>query len=65
MEAKSASCLPILIGSGLSPENLKNYWKLADGFIIGSWIKEKGDWTCPVDIERAKKFIEQAKRLNG
>jgi hypothetical protein len=52
-----------LIGSGLTAENLKEYFKLADLFIVGSWLKHDGDWTNSPDPVRVKAFIEEFSRL--
>lgn len=42
MAAKGATRLPVLLGSGITPDNLARYWEAADGFIIGSYFKEGG-----------------------
>ncbi|HEX6036252.1 MAG TPA: BtpA/SgcQ family protein, partial [Anaerolineales bacterium] len=36
VKAKSVTKLPVLIGSGMTPENIQEYMALADGFIVGS-----------------------------
>lgn len=45
---RHATELPILIGSGIAPDNLADYAPFADGFIIGSAMKENGQWDAPV-----------------
>ncbi|HEY5915699.1 MAG TPA: BtpA/SgcQ family protein [Verrucomicrobiae bacterium] len=42
----------ILIGSGVSLDNIRDYLPLADGFIVGSSLKAKGNVTHPVDPGR-------------
>ena len=37
--------IPVAIGSGLTPENLPQYWPHADVFIVGSYIKSGGLWS--------------------
>ncbi|MPW39120.1 BtpA/SgcQ family protein [Thermococcus sp. 101 C5] len=61
--AKELSNVPVLIGSGTTYENLLTLWKYADGFIVGTWIKENGDTKKDIDIERAKKLVELAEKL--
>lgn len=61
--ALSASSLPIVIGSGITPENLPLFWEMADGFIVGSWIKEGGKWNNPVDPDRAQALMKAASHL--
>jgi uncharacterized protein len=45
--------LPVFVGSGLTPRNLAAY-PLADGFIVGSFVKQGGVWSNPLDGERAQ-----------
>ena len=52
--------VPVLIGSGISPENAADY-ACADGFIVGSYFKEKGDWRnelCPLRIDEMCKAMQ-------
>ncbi len=44
--------VPTLVGSGVTASNVAGY-AAADAMIVGSWIKRDGDWTNPVDPERA------------
>ncbi len=55
--------IPILIGSGITPTNLPHYWKLANGFIVGSCLKEDGYWGNPVDRMRVRNFMAMVQRL--
>jgi len=58
------SCdLPILIGSGITIDNIESYWNLADGFIIGSHFKEKGEWQNPVSADRVQTFMNSVNKL--
>jgi len=52
-----------LVGSGLTCENVKEYFNLADLFIVGSWLKHDGDWTKSPDPVRVKSFIEEFAKL--
>jgi hypothetical protein len=45
--------VPVLVGSGLTPENLAAY-PLVDGFIVGSFVKQDGLWSNPLDGERTR-----------
>ncbi|MGC8599847.1 MAG: BtpA/SgcQ family protein [Nitrososphaeria archaeon] len=49
--------VPVLVGSGLTPDNAKELLKYADGAIVGTYFKEKGKVENPVDPERVKKLI--------
>ena len=63
--ARAATELPILIGSGVTAENLVDYFELADGFIVGSHFKREGRWDAPVELERAKTFMARMRELRS
>lgn len=54
---------PVLIGSGISPGNLKEYAAYADGFIVGSYLKENGDWAKKIDPDRVRKMVAAVRAL--
>lgn len=55
--AKKASGLPVLVGSGITPENVKAFGE-ADGFIVGTWLKRGGVVEEPVDPERVRALVQ-------
>jgi membrane complex biogenesis BtpA family protein len=63
LEAQAAAGLPVLLGSGLTPEDLDRYWEAADGFIVGSSLKEGGRWANPVDPKRVRKLVARKRAL--
>lgn len=50
---RGACNLPVLVGSGVTPESAPGLLEHADALIVGSWIKRGGSWKNPVDAERA------------
>lgn len=64
-EVRSATHLPVLVGSGIDPENLPRQWDHADGFIVGSWIKKDRKWDAGIDVERSEELVEIAEQLRG
>ena len=52
-QVKSAG-LPVYVGSGVNPENLPSLARIANGVIVGSWLKKDGNWRNPVSVERVK-----------
>ncbi|MCZ6682417.1 MAG: BtpA/SgcQ family protein [Planctomycetota bacterium] len=50
--------VPVAIGSGLTPENLACYWPVADLFIVGSFVKQDGVWSNPIDAGRLGAFMD-------
>ncbi len=43
---------PLLVGSGVTPETIGQLLALADGVIVGTWLKRDGRTANPVDPER-------------
>ncbi len=56
--ARQASDVPVLVGSGVTPESVREFLKHAHALIVGSWIKQDAKWFNPVDPERAKSLIQ-------
>ena len=54
---RQASTLPVLIGSGVRIDNLSVY-HAADGFIVGSSLKEGGKVEAPVEEKRVRALAE-------
>lgn len=49
--------LPLILGSGITADNLAQYAGLADGFIVGSFFKHDGRWSEAVDARRVERFM--------
>jgi uncharacterized protein len=62
---QNATDLPILIGSGITKKNISSFWNMADGFIVGSYFKEKGIWSGELSLERIQSFIEYVTTLRN
>jgi membrane complex biogenesis BtpA family protein len=60
---KKNARVPVLIGSGLTPENLASYYALADGFIVGSTFRESGQFLGTLEPARLAKFMKQFRSL--
>jgi len=57
--------LPVLAGSGVTPENVRSVAPDAGGFISGSYFKQDGYWENGVDGERVKKLMTKLNELSG
>lgn len=51
-----AANTPVLVGSGVTPQNLPDYLPLCDGFIVGSALKPDNDPAQPMDPTRVAAF---------
>lgn len=49
---------PVLVGSGVTPENASAFVAGSDGLIIGSSAKTDGDWRRDVEPRRASALVE-------
>jgi len=58
IKAKSATKLPVLIGSGMTTENIEDYLPLADGFVVGSYFRKNGKFLEKLEPERLNKFMK-------
>jgi predicted TIM-barrel enzyme len=50
--------LPLLVGSGVTPETVAGILDLADGVIVASALKAGGVWWNPVEGARVRRFME-------
>lgn len=54
--------IPVLIGSGVTHDNVEHYLQ-ASAMIIGSHFKKGGYWANGVDAERVKRFMGKMHEL--
>ncbi len=62
---RAATDLPIFVGSGATADNLADLYPLADGFIVGSALKEGGYWQAPVCESRVRALAAAAGRARA
>ena len=60
---KKSSNLPVIVGSGVTDENISKYYGAADAFIIGSHFKKDGYWENDLDSTRIDQFMEVFARI--
>lgn len=56
------TALPLLVGSGVTPDNVGDMFGLARGVIVASWLKQDGVWWNEVDPDRMRRFMAAADR---
>ena len=61
-EAAAAAKTPVVIGSGARPETVVELFSYADAIVVGASLKERGDWSMPIDEERVKAMVSAADR---
>jgi hypothetical protein len=62
-EVRSGTNLPVIVGSGLSPEQVPALFAAADGAIIGQWLKQDGRWWLPVDAKRVAELMTAVMKI--
>jgi len=50
--------VPILVGSGVTPETAPELLSLADALIVGTSLKRDGDVSAPVDPARVRRLVD-------
>ncbi|TRY60632.1 hypothetical protein DNTS_014022 [Danionella cerebrum] len=61
-EVSQSVRIPVLIGSGVTENNVEQYLQ-ASAMIIGSHFKKEGYWANEMDVERVTKFMEKMRQL--
>jgi len=51
--------LPVFLGSGITNDNIMNYFDFANGFIVGSYFKKDGLWSNDLDSQKVDGLVQQ------
>ncbi|MCM3905788.1 MAG: BtpA/SgcQ family protein [Pyrinomonadaceae bacterium] len=62
-EARAHCGLPVILGSGITAENITDFYGEADGFIVGSTFKVDGLWSNTIDPSRVARFMNVVSKL--
>jgi membrane complex biogenesis BtpA family protein len=54
VRAARTAGLPVVVGSGVSPDDAGRLGAEAQALVVGSWLKEGGQWRRPVDLHRVR-----------
>jgi len=55
--------IPVIVGSGVTLNNLKTYLPVADALIVGSYFKDNGHWAGALSYKKIVQFMEKVNRL--
>ena len=55
---KDALDFPVLVGSGITIDNVATYLPICDAMIVGSYFKDGGYWENDLSYERISKLME-------
>lgn len=59
-EIAGATHLPLLVGSGVTADNIVQILSRTNGVIVASSLKKGGVWWNPVEPERVRRFVDVA-----
>ncbi len=62
---KANTRLPVVIGSGATPENVHKVWDKIDGLIVGSYFKKGGKAPNTVEPARVEKMMAAVTKLRA
>jgi membrane complex biogenesis BtpA family protein len=65
VEAAREAGLPVVVGSGVTDRDAGSLATMADALIVGSWVKEDGDWRRPVSVDRVRRLREVMDAASG
>ncbi len=60
-QCRAATALPLVAGSGTTPDNVAAVFRHADAAIVGSWFKRDGRWQEAPDPDRARALVQAAR----
>ncbi len=62
---KNAVSKPVIIGSGITLDNLNKFFPHADAFIVGSYFKDEGKWYNKLVYNKIDSFMKKIKLLKN
>ncbi len=60
---RAGTNLPVIVGSGLDAAQVPTLLAVADGAIVGQWLKHDGLWWNPVDPRRVERLMRAVAAL--
>lgn len=57
MSVKKAITIPVVVGSGVNCNNIKNQAQYADMMIVGTFIRKGGKMDAPIDLVKARELV--------
>jgi len=62
---KAGTNLPVIVGSGLNAEQVPSLFAIAEGAIVGQWLKKDGLWWNPVDPKRVEALMAAVEKVRS
>jgi membrane complex biogenesis BtpA family protein len=65
LEAREHCRIPVVLGSGVDADNIREFYAAADGFIVGTHFKAGGRWEETVDAARVERLMGVVRGLRA
>ena len=62
---REAVTIPLIVGSGVTADNVPQYFGKVDAMIVGSEFKVHGKWYNDINVSRVKKLIATKVELDN
>ena len=62
---KKVSNIPVIVGSGVTIDNVSDYLKASDAIIVGSYFKKDSYWKNDLDYDKISTFMEKVQTLKN
>jgi predicted TIM-barrel enzyme len=62
---RETSPLPLVVGGDVDGDGLAEYAPYADAFVVGSAVKENGDWRAPICERRVRSLVGAVEYARG
>ncbi len=62
---KEACKRPVIVGSGITIDNIAQYLPISDAFIVGSHFKKNGHWANTLEYDKIARFMDKTNHLKN
>ncbi len=62
-EVKKACKIPVIVGSGITLDNVTQYLSNSDALIVGSYFKKDGLWANKLDQDKIIRFMDKVENI--
>jgi predicted TIM-barrel enzyme len=62
---KKACEIPVIVGSGVTIDNVTQYLSSSDALIVGSYFKKDGHWANELEQDKIARFMDKVNNLRN
>ncbi len=64
-QIKKACKIPVIVGSGVTIQNVAQYLLISDALFVGSYFKKEGYWANTLEYDKIASFMNEVNSLRG